>query len=322
VLIEVTVAEVDLTNNENMGIEWAIANQTNSHGVVQGGTGFFGTAASAIASTGLGLGTSGLVLTQLNNSGQVRAVLNALASDNRAKILSAPRIVARSGESATIQVGAQVPVITSTQTGLSTGTGVLQSVQYLPTGVILKVKPIVFSGDRIDIEVSQEVSTAENTTTGVSSSPTIDTKKLETKMSMRDGATVLLGGLMSTSTSIGNSGVPLLKDIPLIGQIFRVDNNSVQKTELIVLITPYVIGDDIEAQSITEAFRRQLGTWAQSPTEEKPKHQVPAGWLDLIRLPANQEFPHSDVPRRPAPPPDSQPDASPAAPSPPQPVKQ
>lgn len=322
VLIEVTVAEVGLTNNENFGIEWAIANQTNSHGTVQGGTGFFGSAASTIASTGLGLGTAGLVLTQLNSAGQVRAVLNALASDNRSKILSAPRIVARSGETATITVGAQVPVITSTQTGLSTGTGVLQSVQYLPTGVILKVKPIVFSSDRIDVEVSQEVSSAENTTTGVSASPTIDTRKVETKIAMRDGATVLLGGLMSSTTSTGNSGVPLLKDIPLIGQLFRVDNNTVNKTELIVLITPYVIGDDIEAQSITDAFRRQLGSWAQSPAEEKPKHQVPASWLDLIRLPSNQEFPHSDAPRRPAPPPEPNPDASSAAPVPLQPVKQ
>jgi general secretion pathway protein D len=322
VLIEVTVAEVGLTNNENFGIEWAIANQTNSHGVVQGGTGFFGSAASTLASTGLGIGSAGLVLTQLNSAGQVRAVLNALASDNRSKILSAPRIVARSGETATITVGAQVPVITSTQTGLTTGTGVLQSVQYLPTGVILKVKPIVFSSDRIDVEVSQEVSSAENTTTGVSSSPTIDTRKVETKIAMRDGATVLLGGLMSSTTNTGNSGVPLLKDIPLIGQIFRVDNNTVNKTELIVLITPYVIGDDIEAQSITDAFRHQLGNWAQSPNEEKPRHQVPAGWLDLIRLPSNQEFPHSEVQRRPAPQPNPQPDANPAVPGPQQPAKQ
>jgi len=73
----------------------------------------------------------------------------------------------------------------------------------------------------------------------------------------------------------------LLKDIPLFGQLFRVDANTLQKTELIVLITPYVVGDDIEAQSITDAFRRQLGTWAQPASEEKPKRELPAGpgWI-------------------------------------------
>jgi general secretion pathway protein D len=325
VLIEVTVAEVSLTNNESLGIEWALATQTNAYGTVTGGTLPPTSSTNAtIATSGLGLGTAGLLLAQFSQLGQARVVLNALASNNRAKILSAPRIVARSGETATIQVGAQVPVITSTQTGLTTGTGVLQSVQYLPTGVILKVKPIVYSGDRIDVEVSQEVSSAESTTTGVSASPTIDTRKVETKIAMRDGATVLLGGLMSSTTSLGNSGVPLLKDIPLIGQLFRVDNNSIQKTELIVLITPYVIGDDIEAQSITNAFRRQLGTWAVPANEAKPARELPsASWLDLIRIPSQQDFPHSDLPRRPVTPsPESQPTPGPASDSPPVPVKQ
>jgi general secretion pathway protein D len=297
VLIEVTVAEVSLTNNENLGIEWALATQVNSHGTITGGT-----------LGGLGNGTAGLLIQQLTNAGAVRATLNALASANRAKILSAPRIVARSGETATIQVGQQVPIITSTQSGLTTGTGVLQSVQYLPTGVILKVKPIVYSGDRIDVEVSQEVSSAESTTTGVSASPTIDTRKVETKLAMRDGATVLLGGLMSSTTTYNNTGVPLLKDIPLVGQLFRVDANTFLKTELIVLITPYVIGDDIDAQSITAAFRRQLGDWAQPQGAIKPKATLPTGsWLDLIRLPSQNEFPHSDVPLQPPIPHDGRP---------------
>jgi general secretion pathway protein D len=299
VLIEVTVAEVSLTNNENLGIEWALATQTNSHGTVTGGT-----------LGGLSNGTAGLLIQQLTNAGAVRATLNALASNNRAKILSAPRIVARSGETATIQVGQQVPIITSTQTGLTTGTGVLQSVQYLPTGVILKVKPIVYSGDRIDVEVSQEVSSALATTTGVNSSPTIDTRKVDTKIAMRDGATVLLGGLMSSNETFGNTGIPLLKDIPLVGQLFRVDANTFTKTELIVLITPYVIGDDIDAQSITAAFRRQLGDWAQPQGDFKPKRTLPSGsWLDLIRIPSQNEFPHSDVPQHPAIPSGNQPPA-------------
>ncbi|MBP7493145.1 MAG: type II and III secretion system protein [Rhodoferax sp.] len=187
-----------------------------------------------------------------------------MANSNRARVLSSPRIMARNGEAATIQVGQEVPVITSQQTTAATGsTGILQSVQYRNTGVILKVKPIIHAGDRIELEVSQEVSSAQSTTTGVASSPTISTRKVDTKLTLRDGATVLLGGLMSSNQTNGDSGIPFLKDVPAVGQLFRVNTDNTTRTELIVLITPYIISDDKDAQAITDAFRSRLGDWAQ-----------------------------------------------------------
>jgi len=254
-LIEVTVAEVNLSDAQQLGIEWTL-NAANTGGAIW----------TAGTLGGLGIGSGGLNIGRFSLAGSPRLLINALATNNRARILSSPRILARNGETATIQVGQEVPVITTQQTTPVTGGtgGVLQSVQYRQTGVILQVKPVIHAGDRIELEVSQEVSSASSTTTGVSTSPTISTRKIQTKLSLKDGATVLLGGLMSSNQSRNQGGVPLLKDIPGIGQLFRVDSESNGNTELIVLITPYIISDDKDAEAIKDAFRNRLGDWARN----------------------------------------------------------
>ena len=268
-LIEVTVAEVNLTNNSQLGIEWLI-NQANLSG------------SSFVAGTlgGLGIGSSGFNYKITNAAGNRQLLLNALASNNRATVLSSPRVMARNGETATIQVGQQVPIVTSQQTIPVAGTApsVVQSVQYMSTGVILKVKPIIHSGNQIDLDISQEVSAAQNTTTGVNSSPTISTRKIDTKLSINDGATVLLGGLISSNGSRGDAGIPLLKDIPGLGQLFRTNTENNDRTELIVLITPYIISSDSDAQAVTAAFKKQLGPWAETvqPAPSSPDKNVPA----------------------------------------------
>jgi len=280
VLIEVTVAEVNLTDAEQLGVEWALNTSATQGAIWAAGT-----------LGGLGVGAGGLTIRRFSQAGNLRMVINALATQNKARILSSPRILARNGESATIQVGQEVPVITSQQTtttaatiipGAAASAGILQSVQYKNTGVILKVKPVIHSGDRIDIDVSQEVSSAQSTTTGVTTSPTISTRKIDTKLSLKDGSTVLLGGLMSSNQNKSTSGIPLLKDLPLIGQLFRTDNDTITKTELIVLITPYVVSDDEDAQVVTQAFRDRLGAWAHgnaltsTPASAKKLPQLPA----------------------------------------------
>ncbi|MDP2006314.1 MAG: secretin N-terminal domain-containing protein [Rubrivivax sp.] len=247
-LIEVTVAEMSTDDAAQLGVEWQ-----SSHADRGGGT-----------LGGTGLGSGGLTYRVLNAAGGVKLALNALASNNRATILSSPRVLARNGESATIQVGQEVPIVTSVQSSpTSTATNsVLQTIQYRSTGVILKVRPVIHSGDQIDLDVAQEVSSAQSTTTGVNSSPTISTRKIDTKLTLRNGATVMLGGLISGNTAAGSAGIPFLKDIPGIGALFSNQTTSGNKTELVVLITPYVINDSHEAEAMTDAFRNLLGPWA------------------------------------------------------------
>lgn len=273
-MIEVTVAEVTVGSSNQLGIDWSLQSVAVGGGSLVGGT-----------SGGVGVGTGGLTLSLLNSLGDVRSRLNALASANKARILSTPRVMARNGETATIQVGQEVPIITSQQTTASTTpttpgtTGVLQTIQYRNTGVILKVKPVIFAG-RVELDVQQEVSSASSTTTGVNISPTFSTRKIDTKVSIRDGATVALGGLISRNEANGNTGVPWLKDIPWAGQLFRSNTSSLDENELIILITPYVVENDLVAEQVTQALRGQLGAWAHStapaePWAEKLKPQAP-----------------------------------------------
>jgi len=256
-LIEVTVAEVDLTGSWQYGIDW------NFSGGSKGGNSYTvsNTTGGAVAA-----GASGFSYQLFGSSGQIRAAFSAIASDNRTTILSSPRIMAKNGQTATIQVGQQVPIVTSQQTSLtaSTGnqTGVLQAIEYKDTGVILKVKPVIHSDDQIELEVEQEVSAAGSTSTGVNNSPTFSTRKVQTSLTLKNGSTVLLGGIISSNKGQGDSGIPFLKDIPVLGNFFSSVNVSNDRTELIVLITPYIVNDDFDAQAITNAFRNQLGPWA------------------------------------------------------------
>lgn len=253
-LIDVVVAEVTLGAKENLGLEWQMEPQVLSNGVVKGGT-----------LGGLGLGNTGLGLSFLNSAGQVRGVLNFLGSSSQSRVLSSPKVLARNAETATIQVGQEVPIVTSQQSGIAataaSTTGVLQTIQYRSTGVILRVKPTILAGGRIDLEVTQEVSNAAETTTGVVTSPTISTRKVETKLALRDGGTVMLAGLISSDSSDGNSGVPGLKDVPGLGALFKNSKLSNNKTELVIMITGHILNDDFETEAITDSFRRSLSDW-------------------------------------------------------------
>jgi general secretion pathway protein D len=187
--------------------------------------------------------------------------------------------MARNGETATIQVGQEVPIITSQATGLSTGANsgqVLQTIQYRSTGVILKVKPVIHSSDQIDLDVAQEVSAASQTETGVNASPTFSSRKLETKLTLQNGSTVLLGGLISEERSSGNTGIPLLKDLPIVGSAFGKQSTGGRRRELIVLITPYVIGNNREAEELTRAFRGMLQPWASGSPAPATAPAAPA----------------------------------------------
>jgi general secretion pathway protein D len=255
-LIDVLVAEVTLNDNNDLGFAWQLD---------QLGTGAIKTTYSALA------GGAGLNINALIGGSSLRTVaIKALASNTQARVVSNPKVLTRNGESANISVGQDVPIITSQ--GVTTSSGVLgssgttnvvpQTVQYRNTGVILRVRPIIHAGDRIDIEINQEVSGAVGTVTGVGSSPTINRSSIDTKLSMRDGATVMLGGLISEDTSDSNTGVPGLKDIPGLGNLFRNTAKERKRKELVILVTPYILNDSTDAEAATDSFNNSLGAWA------------------------------------------------------------
>jgi general secretion pathway protein D len=270
VLIEVVVAEVTLSDEFRFGVEWAL-DQISAAGAVGQLGSVFGSGAP-----GSGLDAGGLSWASISGSGNTRIALNAFASNDRVSILQTPRILVRSGEEASVKVGSEVPIITRQSTGDETieGTSAInQDVQYRSTGVQLRVKPHVFSDGRIDIEIEQEVSEAQPTQSSNINSPTILSRNVNTRLSLEDGSSVLLGGLISTTESKGNSRVPLLGDLPGIGQLFRTDSTSGGRTELMVMIVPYLIRDGQQAEKITEAFRGRLRLLQQQYESRPPLYQ-------------------------------------------------
>ncbi len=255
-LIDVMVAEVTAGTSNQLGVDWTFKNgSTLPNGVLP------------LTKAG---GAAGLTFSYLNSAASMRADVAALAGKKDGQILSSPKLMARNGETATIQVAQEVPILTSiTSTPgsiLTTGT-TTNTVQYRTAGMILKVRPVINSGNRIDLDISQEVSDVQAVVSGGIASPTIGIRKVDTKLTLRDGSTVMLAGLISNDNHSSDSGVPILKDIPLIGSLFKTEQRSRNKTELIILITPYIINDDFEAESITNAFQSSLGDWARDLKE-------------------------------------------------------
>lgn len=252
VVIEVTVAEVTLTDEFTHGVEWALRNVN-----FEGMSGPIGALAGSTVPAG------SLVWRALSGSGQTRAVLNLLAKDSRVSILSTPRLMVKSGESASIDVGTEVPIITSQATApdldFDQGPSILQQVQYRKTGVLLDLTAVVHSGQRVDLKLIQEVSEAQPTDTSEISSPSIFSRRLQTSLSLADGQSMLLGGLMSSNRTDGKTKVPLLGDIPLIGAAFQNRRRAGTRTELLMLITPYVVEDAQQAREITDAIQSKFG---------------------------------------------------------------
>lgn len=271
-LVSVTVAEVALDNTETLGFRWILD---------QFRLGGFNVNLSSLTNTG---STSGMVAQINSRTSSTNALLNALASASKARILANPSILARNGETASIQVGQDVPIITQQQQATSgssvpggSSANVLQTIQYRNTGVILNVKPVIHAGGRIDLDVSQEVSAVVATDLGLQTTPTFSNRKLTTKLSVADGTTVLLGGLMREDNTISDSGIPLFKDIPVVGHLFKSSTDKRVRTELVVLVTPYVINDEFEARAITDAFRRQFGWDSSTPLQHLRPPQIDAG---------------------------------------------
>ena len=171
-----------------------------------------------------------------------------------------------SGTAASIQVGSQVPIITTQQTassGTVAGTSnILQDVQYRDTGVLLSIKPTINSNRRVELAVQQEVSSAAINNVSKVDSPIIQRRSIQTSLSLSDGETALLGGLITESYNSGDSGVPFLKDVPILGHLFKNGSNSDTRTELIVLLTPYIVDGPETARAVRDAFQSRLGEWA------------------------------------------------------------
>jgi general secretion pathway protein D len=242
VLVEVLIAEVTLNDSENSGVEWLAKGSFSRNGDTYDVD--YGTVG------GLGIGSTGFNLT-LDNAGETRAVLNMLYKNERAQIRSRPRLMVMSGQSARIDVGDEIPVVSSSARSIDNSDApIVNNVEYRKTGVTLEIRPTVHASGYVDVEVAQELSQATQTTTSDIDSPTIFNRSIETTVSLKDGGSVLLGGLVSSSGGTKQRGIPVLGKLPGIGKLFRVDGDTEDRTELMVLVIPYVVRTPEEAEDL------------------------------------------------------------------------
>jgi general secretion pathway protein D len=248
VVIDVLLAEVTLNDKSETGVEFLF------NGGGPDGTNLVGSTVGA-----LGIGSGGLSLT-FDSAGETRAVLNAFYSNDRAVIRSSPKLLVKSGEEAYIEVGNEIPVITSNSQSTDGGNApVIQTIQYRKTGVLLTINPIVQASGMVDLDISQELSEQALTAASLSSgSPTILNRKVETSLALRDGGSVLLGGLISSTTSDGEQGIPGLGKLPVLGKLFRTNITTEDRTELLMLVSVYVVDNHDEAAAMTESLRQRL----------------------------------------------------------------
>jgi general secretion pathway protein D len=271
VLIEATIFEVTLNDTLRYGVEWFFK--------------FGGSSKVAFTTGGAPAGVipvepvpavansffPGFSYVVSPTQDSVRAVINALDQVSDVNVISSPQVFVLDNQTATLVVGDQVPIVTrSAVSVISADAPTVNSIEYRDTGVILEVTPRVNAGGLVTMEISQEVSNVSAATQNTQSqqdSPTINQRKVESTVSVQGGETVALGGLITDTRQNTSQGLPFLSRLPLIGWLFGTKTEDADRTELLVLITPRVVGNTEQARQVTQELRSRLRTIA--PLEQR-----------------------------------------------------
>jgi general secretion pathway protein D len=248
VLLEVTVAEINLGRSFEFGIDWGVFGDTasltrgfplpfDSMGIVRGDQ------ITGVVSVGL-------------NGTNVRAVLRALATKFNVRVLSTPEILAVNNREARIVVGSRVPFISNARLG---DVSIDRSVQYEDVGTTLTIIPTINQDDYVSVQILQEVNNLTNQIVlSALNAPVISTREASTRAIIRDGQTVVIGGLIGDTKDYTDGGIPFLKDIPLLGALFKRKTEIVSRNELAIFVTPYIIRSDEDADAIRARIRERM----------------------------------------------------------------
>jgi general secretion pathway protein D len=261
VRIDAVIAEVDLNDALQYGTQFFFKSG-GINGILNSAT---ATPANANA-TVLGLNFPGFFLGG-SGAGGAPFAIQALQQVTKVHVLSSPELLVLDNQPARLQVGSVVPYLSQTsQSTIESNAPIVSSVSYQQTGVIMEVTPRVNSGGLVTLDVMQDVSSVATglTTPGITS-PTFDERNVNSRVVVQDGQTIGLAGLITDTTSVGNSGIPWLKDVPILGLLAGNQNNTRQRQELLILITPHVIHDQRDARALTDDLRDQLINAAAVP---------------------------------------------------------
>ena len=266
--IDATIAEVTLNDNLSYGVQFYIQSKNLGMAPDKGSALNTPTSPPSAAPTVLN-GVANAFLNRafpgfnflIGPEAQPNMILDALHAVTDVKILSNPSLVVIDNQVATLLVGDEIPVSTGTGNVLNSATGtnntIINSIDYRSTGIILRVIPRVSPNGNVRLDIEQEISQATNATANTLT-PTVSQRKVKSSVAVANGQTVLLAGLIQEHTELDRGGIPVLDQIPKIGDLFSHQNKTTTRTELIIFIRPQVIRDAVDAHFVAEEFRTKL----------------------------------------------------------------
>ena len=259
VAVNVTIAEVTLTDQLKYGVQYFLDSKNIGLGKGKGSIGLLSAAAATAggATNALTAGAGGGFNFLVGGYSGPDVVLSALDGFTDVKILSSPSLVVIENQPASLQVGDSVPITTTQAQGITVpGAPLVSQVEFRDTGIILNVVPRIGQNDAVTMQIEQEISAvvgASNTLT-----PTISKRRVASTISVANGQTVLLAGLISEKRQTSRDGIPFIDRIPNVGDLFSSVDNGAQRTELVVFIRPVVVRSGRDAQRVAEDYRGKL----------------------------------------------------------------
>ncbi len=278
VLIEVMIAEVELTKQFQFGLQYyfqthpatntgfgvsfgGLSNQPSSSTTTTTASGAFPISIGSVAG-------AGVALDWIANAQNLAVLLSALSSKTKVSVLSTPTLLATDNQEATLTVGGEQPVPTGSVTGYTTGSSVISTIDYAETGVILDLTPHINAGGLIRIDLDTTVRRLNDQTVTVGSSgtvaPTFTERHIKTSILAQNSRTVIIGGIIDSQGTQGKSGIPWLENIPLLSPLFAATTSNLDRVELLIAITPHMVeraGTQAPAELIEKLrnLKREVG---------------------------------------------------------------
>ena len=259
VVIEVMILDLTIDEQTRTGLEWALQNNGPGTNIFAGGTNgnttgtLLGTALGQAATPLFAAGSSFFV----GDPSKLIALLQAFSSDAKANVVANPILVTSDNKEATISITDDIPIQSSTISSPTAGQPLTQTtIEFRSVGVKLGILPKINSDNYVNLKINQEISNRGPDVGGV---PSFSTRVVNTEVVLKNNQILVMGGLMRTTTNETVTGIPLLKDIPLLGRLFSTTDESLNKTELMLFITPHIISNTGDSKSVTNHFRRRLG---------------------------------------------------------------
>ncbi|GAB7028189.1 type II secretion system secretin GspD [Geotalea toluenoxydans] len=284
VFVQATIAEVSLDKARELGVQWGIFGGavTSDGSVATAGVydpmGTFSTIAGAVSPIASLADISGL---KLSGAANFPAVLRALQSNGALNVLSTPNILTSDNKEAEIFVGENVPFRGSITYGASNQINPQQSIERKDTGITLKIKPMVSEGEYVKMDIYQEISAVKDaTSTGAAADITTTKRSAKTSVVVKNTDTVVIGGLIQDQDQETISKIPFLGDIPVLGWLFKTKSLKRTKTNLLIVLTPYIIKDSVDMGKVSEMQKNRFS--------EQLKSDKPIDFDKELKVKANQ----------------------------------